>query len=148
MDSGTNVWTRVETLPARRAVVVRVWGEVDHLTIESVRSAIDRGFAVAAVSHAAPSPAAGPSVVAPIEVLVLDLAQVTFFGSLGLVTLLQAREQAIGRGIRLVVVIPPGHPIRRLTRMTEVDRDLELAASVDQALAIPPVGRHHKPDPG
>lgn len=141
-----NVWTRVETLPARRAVVVWVRGEVDHLTIESVRSAIGGGFAVAAASRAA-TPAAGARVAAPVEVLVLDLAQVTFFGSLGLVTLLQAREQAIGCGLRLSVAIPPGHPIRRIARLTTVDRDLELAASVDQALAIPSVGRHHKPDP-
>ncbi|MBB5954336.1 anti-anti-sigma regulatory factor [Saccharothrix tamanrassetensis] len=146
MDSGTNVWTRVEALPARRAVVVQVGGEVDHVTIESVQSAIDRGFAVLAASRPAP-PRAGAPVVAPVEVLVLDLAQVTYFGSLGLVALLQAREQAVGFGMRLVVAIPPGHPIRRIAGMTKVDRDVELAASVDQALAVPSVGRHHKPAP-
>lgn len=145
VDTETNVWTRVETFADRRAVVVWVWGEVDHLTIESFRWAIDQGFGAAtAFRPARPD----PRPFAPFEVLVLDLAGVTFFGSLGLIELLQARERATEGGMRLVVTIPPGHPIGRVTRMTEVDQDVELAVSVDQALGRPRQGRHHRPGPG
>lgn len=144
-----NVWTRVTTLPARRAVVVRVWGEVDHFTIEDVRLAIDEGFTTVAASRSLlRRPVTPPP--PPVQVLVLDLARVTFFGSLGLVALLQAHERAIGYGMRLVVAIPPDHPIRKATRMTTIDRDVELAESVDQALAVRPAARpaarHHWPD--
>ena len=146
MDPLTKVWTRVTTLPARRAVVVRVWGEVDHLTIEPVRAAIDEGFTRVAASRS-PVRRPGAPVVAPVEVLVLDLARITFFGSLGLVALLQAGEQAAENGLRMVVAVPYDHPIRRITRMTAVDQELELVESVDQALGIRTAGRHRKPEP-
>lgn len=138
---------RVATLSDRRAVVVWIWGEVDHHTIDSFRWAIDQGFIAAAASRPTrPSPGVAPPV--PVEALVLDLAGVTFFGSLGLMTLLQTRERATESGMRLVVAAPSDHLVRRITRMTEVDHDVELAESVDQALGVRPGGRHGKPGPG
>ncbi|PRY41479.1 STAS domain-containing protein [Umezawaea tangerina] len=145
VDTGTNVWTRVATLPDRRAVVVWMWGEVDHVTIDSFRWAVDQGFVAAAATRPTrPSP--GSPLPTPAEVLVLELSKITFFGSLGLMALLQARERAAENRLRLVVAVPSGHLIRGITRMTEVDHDVELAESVDHALATPSHGRHGRPD--
>ncbi len=141
-----SVWTRVATLSDRRAVVVWIWGEVDHLTIESFRWAIDQGFVAAAASRPT-RPRPGAPLSEPVEVLVLDLAGVTFFGSLGLMALLQTRERAVESGMRLVVATPPDHLVSRITRRTEVDHAVELAESVDQALAARSHGRHGRSDP-
>jgi anti-sigma B factor antagonist len=81
-------------------------------------------------------------------VLVLDLTGVTFFGSLGLMTLLKTRERTTESGMRLVVAAPSDHLVRRITRMTEIDHDVELAESVDQALAARSSGRHSRSDAG
>ncbi|WNV87557.1 STAS domain-containing protein [Umezawaea sp. Da 62-37] len=142
-----NVWTRVATLSDRRAVVVWMWGEVDHVTIDSFRWAVDQGFIAAAASRPT-RPTPGTPMPVPVEVLVLDLTGIRFFGSLGLMALLQTRERATENGLRLVVAVPDRHLIRGITRMTEVDHDVELAESVDQALAAPSYGRHSKSGPG
>ena len=111
-------------LPGGRAALLRVCGEVDLATAPAVRWGVTQAFTAAAT--------AGVGMVA------VDLGEVTFFASAGLSVLLEAHGQAERRGMEFAVVVPPGHPVRRLLKTTELDLALSVDDTVEQALTRPP----------
>jgi anti-sigma B factor antagonist len=98
----------------REVTVVRVRGEVDMRTCDEVRGAVATCLAE------------------PIEVLVLDLTGVTFFGSVGLAVLIDARQRAEQRGIRFAVAADRRAVLRPLTE-TGVAGLIALRANVPDA---------------
>ncbi|KOX34134.1 hypothetical protein ADK67_03940 [Saccharothrix sp. NRRL B-16348] len=87
----------VETVRRDGVTVIRVDGVVDMLTCDDVRTEV-----IARLDEAA-------------EVLVLDLTAVTFFGSIGLSMLIEARHRAERRGVRFAVAADQRAVLKPLT---------------------------------
>jgi anti-anti-sigma factor len=101
--------------PAPDCVVLSVAGEVDLATAPDLESAIAHELA------------AKPSR------LVLDLSAVSFFGSLGLATLIRAASSADERGVRLALVA--GRPVRRTMELTQTEQLFAMYVTVAEAVA-------------
>lgn len=97
------------------ATVVAVIGELDMLTTPLLESRV--------IDELAEGPAA----------LVLDLSGVTFLGSSGLALLVQTRERATERGIRLRLVAG-SQPVNRPLTATGLDSLFDIVDSRDAAL--------------
>ncbi|MER5264097.1 STAS domain-containing protein [Actinosynnema sp. NPDC002837] len=93
----------VETVRRDGATVIRVDGVVDMLTCDDVRTEV-----IARLAE-------------PSEVLVLDLTAVTFFGTIGLSMLIEARHRAERRGVRFAVAADQRAVLRPLTETGIVD---------------------------
>ncbi|MGQ0846258.1 MAG: anti-sigma factor antagonist [Sporichthyaceae bacterium] len=100
------------------AVVVTAIGEVDLLTVERLQAALSEAFA-RPDTHG----------------VIVDLTDVTFFGSAGLRALLEARAEAIDRVEPLKVVVDEQRPVVRPIEITGLDRVLALYDTVADALA-------------
>jgi anti-anti-sigma factor len=102
------------------AVVVRAKGEVDSSTVESLVTALD-----AAVAEAEAHPA---------RLVVVDLEDVTYFGSAGLNALLGCTERggAYGVAVRLVTT---SVEVTRPIEVTRLDEVLRPYRTVDEAVA-------------
>ncbi len=99
--------------PAPDCVVLSVHGEIDLLTAPDLQAAVAEHLETA-------------------ECLVVDLTGVSFFGSLGLATLIRAADRAAERGVRLALVAGP-----LVTRTMELTKTVEMFsffASVDDAV--------------
>lgn len=99
--------------PAPNTVVLSVVGELDLVTVPGLETAI--------VEHVASAPC-----------LVLNLSEVTFFGSLGLATLMRATMWADERGTRLRLVA--GHRVLRTMELTKTAELFTVHDSVEEAL--------------
>lgn len=97
------------------AVVLRVSGEIDMTTAGRLEDAVN----LALTNNP--------------QRLVLDLTGVGFFSSAGITPLIAAQEATRGR-TRFAVVIT-GDPVFRSLKLTGVDCDLAIYASVEDALA-------------
>ncbi|PPK63382.1 STAS domain-containing protein [Actinokineospora auranticolor] len=64
--------------------------------------------------------------------LVVDLTDVGFLGSVGLRSLVIAREHAAETGRRLVVITPESSAVRRAINITGLDQTLVLAADLQE----------------
>lgn len=99
--------------PAPNCVVLSVLGEIDLVTVPGLESAI--------AEHVAAAPC-----------LVIDLSEVTFFGSLGLSALMRATTLAADRGTRLLLVT--GERVRRTMEVTRTAEMFTVYDSVEEAL--------------
>lgn len=102
------------------AVVVCAKGEVDSSTVESLATALD-----AAVLEAEAHPA---------RVLVVELDEVTYFGSAGLNALIGCAEQGGARGVAVRIVATKAE-VTRPIEVTRLDTVLRPYPTVDQAAA-------------
>lgn len=102
------------------AVVVCTKGEVDSSTVESLVTALD-----AAVVEAAAHPA---------RTLIVDLDDVTYFGSAGLNALLGCSERGDARGVA-VRLVATNTEVARPIEVTGLDKVLRLYRTVDEAVA-------------
>ncbi|SDP31817.1 STAS domain-containing protein [Lentzea jiangxiensis] len=100
------------------SVVLRVAGELDQVTAPALRANLQTALAAATPPHS----------------LVIDLAEVEFFGSAGLNALLELRRETVAKGVQLRVAAAHKIVLRPLG-MTGVDRVLGLYPDVEQALA-------------
>lgn len=108
----------IEVRPVRDgAHLVTVTGEVDMLTVRTLRQAL------------APL-AADPAV----KLVVCDLSRVTFFGCAGVTALLDARSEMAGRGGRLRLVARE-HAVMRPLTVTGVLGLLPVSEDVRSALS-------------
>jgi anti-sigma B factor antagonist len=98
-----------------RARVVHVVGEIDTLTAPVLRTRLDEHLA-------------------EVELLVLDLSQVTFLGSAGLAALVAARDEADRYDHRLRLV-PGSRIVVRALEATGLLTLFDLADSAEEALA-------------
>jgi anti-anti-sigma factor len=99
------------------AVIVRVTGELDTLTVP----AVDAQLTAAQAELAAPS------------AVFLDLSDLTFMSSAGLALLVTHHEQCAEQGNRLLVVTGDNRNVLRPVRITGLDTMLELVATVGDA---------------
>jgi anti-sigma B factor antagonist len=99
--------------PAPNCVVLSVLGEIDLVTVPGLESAI--------AEHVAAAPC-----------LVIDLSEVTFFGSLGLSALMRATTLAEDRGTRLLLVT--GERVRRTMEVTKTAELFTVHESVADVL--------------
>ncbi|MFD1147001.1 STAS domain-containing protein [Saccharothrix hoggarensis] len=107
---------QVETVRRHGVTVIRVEGEIDMLTCDEVRGEVIEGLTE------------------PTEVLVLDLTGVTFFGSVGLSMLIEARHRAELRDIRFAVAADQRAVLGPMTE-TGIDGLVVLRADVTEAAA-------------
>ena len=111
------------TIRVRRTpkyVLVAVAGEIDIATVAGLRERL-----VALAVGGRP--------------LVIDLDQVSFMDAAGLGALVGAAKAAAGHGVGLHVVCAR-QPIRRLFRITGLDRSIPLARTLAEALPITAAG--------
>ncbi len=102
------------------AVVVRVEGEVDASNAEELASCLTAALKSAS-RHSA-------------RLLVVDLQNITFFGSAGLTALLDCREQGTtnGTAVRVVASRPE---VTRTFEVTQLDKVIGLYPSLTEATA-------------
>ena len=113
---------RIELVPGQAALRVALIGEVDY----AVRTKLDDAYT--AVTKYPPAD------------IVIDLADTTFLGSVGLGFLVQVHRWVTDSGHHVTVAAPPRH-VRRALMLTGLDQVLTI--TVDQQLpgpAAPPAG--------
>jgi anti-anti-sigma factor len=98
-------------------VVARLSGEID---LSNAREVGDQ------LSAAVPNTALG---------LVIDLTATAYLDSSGVHLLFDLAERLQRRQQQLRVVVPEGAPVRRVLRIVELDAEVPVGASVDEAVA-------------
>ena len=106
------------------AVVVRLVGEVDLATAEHAGERLRAAEAVAVAD-------------APPAVVVLDLTQVTYLGSVGLAMLVEHNQLCTALGSRLCVVVGANRSVLRPIQVATLDSVLTIVASEAEAVAPP-----------
>jgi anti-sigma B factor antagonist len=117
--------------PVPGTALVRVTGEVDYVTEVELRDLIAEGLAQEP------------------RRLVLDLAEIEFFGSAGLAVLVQAHFRAQQQRTEIVLACS-GPRVRRVLELAGLLDLFTLTASVEEALSapaghesLPDAARHH-----
>jgi anti-sigma B factor antagonist len=95
----------VRTTSAGSTLLVEVVGEIDMTTAPELSQVIER-------------------MPDGTELVVIDLAEVSFLDSSGLNALVQARRMAAGRDVAMTVVVPPDTAIRRVFEITHLTEPL------------------------
>jgi anti-sigma B factor antagonist len=101
------------------AVVVRVQGDVDSITVAELSSHLAAALELAA-TH-------------PARLVIVDLQPVTFFGSAGLNSVFDCREQGLAAGTSVRLVADNDFVIRPL-EVTKLDRVFEIYPTVTDAI--------------
>ncbi|MFL6145019.1 MAG: STAS domain-containing protein [Labedaea sp.] len=100
-------------------LVVRVTGEIDIQTAPKLQESLDETVERMKGGR-----------------VVVDLTDVTFFGSVGLAVLADAAAQADQHHCLLRIVVGINHLVRRSIEVTGLDRVLVLCVNLVEALAI------------
>jgi anti-sigma B factor antagonist len=100
------------------ALIAHVTGEIDMSNAEDVGSSL---------IGATPSEVRG---------VVLDLSGVEYLDSAGIYFIFGMRSSLQARGQSLILVIPPGSPVRAALRLAGAERAGETAEDVDSALRM------------
>lgn len=106
-----------EERPEPSTRVVALHGELDVSTVGRVRDALGRAIEDSTV-----------------DLVVVDLVEVTFIDSTGLMTLLNALRRLVRRGARLVLACS-NPTVLRLFESTRTDETFEIVSTREQALA-------------
>jgi anti-sigma B factor antagonist len=101
------------------AVIVRVQGDVDSITVGELTSQLTAALELAA-TH-------------PARLLVIDLQPVTFFGSAGLNSIFNCRELGLAAGTAVRLVADNNFVIRPL-EVTKLDQVFEVHRTLTDAL--------------
>ena len=102
------------------AVLVRVQGDVDSITVGELNSQLAAALELAA-TH-------------PARLLVIDLQPVTFFGSAGLNAIFDCREQGQAAGTSVRLVAADNEYVLRPLEVTKLDRVFEVHRTLTDAL--------------
>jgi anti-sigma B factor antagonist len=97
-------------------VTARITGEIDMSNAHDL---------AVAITHATPNDAFG---------LALDLTEVGYLDSAGIHLLYGLHESLQSRGQALRLVIPSGSPVTDALRLAGVGRQMQIAATLDEAL--------------
>jgi len=111
----------IEVRQEQGCAIVTAAGEIDISTVTRLR---ERLFEIAASGHP----------------LVVDLDQVSFIDSVGLAMLVGTANRAAAHGSSLQVACAP-EKIRKLLRLTGLDRRIALPRTLDEALKAPAAAR-------
>jgi len=104
------------------AAVVRLEGEIDLATAEHAAERLRAAEAVAVVNAPA--------------VVVLDLSQVTFLGSVGLAMMVEHNQLCAAIGSRLCVVVGGNQSAWRPIQVAALDSVLTIVSSVEEAVRV------------
>lgn len=107
----------VTTQRMKRALIVRVDGELDMHTAPQFTERVEQGF------QAAPQ----------LTSLILVLSEVTFVDSSGLGAILAQYRRVVGKRGR-VVLVGPKPPVRKVLQMSGLHKLMEIVASEAQAV--------------
>jgi anti-sigma B factor antagonist len=102
------------------AVLVRVQGDVDSITVGELSSQLTAALELAA-TH-------------PARLLIIDLQPVTFFGSAGLNAIFDCREQGLTAGTSVRLVVDHNEYVLRPLEVTKLDRVFEVHRTLTDAL--------------
>ncbi len=102
------------------AVLVRVQGDVDSITVGELSSQLTAALELAA-TH-------------PARLLVIDLQPVTFFGSAGLNAIFDCRELGLAAGTSVRLVVADNDYVLRPLEVTKLDRVFEVHRTLTDAL--------------
>ncbi|MGE2712949.1 STAS domain-containing protein [Mycolicibacterium litorale] len=102
------------------AVVVRVKGDVDSMSVDALNSHLAKAR-TNALGH-------------PSRVVLVDLSEVTYFGSAALNAVLSCHEDGSAEGTSVVLVADQPY-VKQPIEITGLDRVLETYPSIDAALA-------------
>jgi anti-sigma B factor antagonist len=105
------------------AVVVRVRGDVDSISVGELNSELTAALGLAGEL--------------PARLLVIDLEPVTFFGSAGLNAVFDCREKALAAGTAIRLVADTNEYVLRPLEVTKLDRVFEVHPTVADALGSP-----------
>ena len=100
------------------ALVITATGEVDIATGPKLQAALTSAIRTADAAR-----------------VVIDLSAVTFLGSRGLVALVDAAEEAGGRGKCFRIAVGDQHAIYRVLEVTGLDKELAARRTLDEALS-------------
>lgn len=101
------------------AVVVRVKGDVDSLTVDALNSHLAK--------------ARGSAVCHPSRLVVIDLSEVTYFGSAALNAVLSCHEDGAAEGTSVAIVADQPYVMQPI-QITGLHRVLETHPTIEQAL--------------
>lgn len=101
----------------QRVVIARLSGEVDLSNADGIETA---------VTEATPNQALA---------LILDISALDYLDSAGIHLIYKLREKLRARGQALRLVIPTGSPANDALRLAGVSRNVEIAETLDAALA-------------
>lgn len=104
------------------AVVVAVGGDIDTATVETLATNLDTALNAASEYRR--------------RLLIVDLDEVTYFGSAGLNAVLGCHETGLARGVAVRLVASAAEVIRPL-QVTQLDAVLRPYPTVSDALADP-----------
>ncbi len=102
------------------AVLVRVQGDVDSITVGQLSSQLTAALDLAA-TH-------------PARLLVIDLQPVTFFGSAGLNAIFDCRELGLAAGTSVRLVVADNDYVLRPLEVTKLDHVFEVHRTLTDAL--------------
>jgi anti-sigma B factor antagonist len=102
------------------AVLVRVQGDVDSITVGELSSQLTAALELAA-TH-------------PARLLVIDLQPVTFFGSAGLNAIFNCRELGLAAGTSVRLVVADNDYVLRPLEVTKLDQIFEVHRTLTDAL--------------
>lgn len=102
------------------AIVVAVAGDIDSATVDALMASLETGLTVAS-EHAQ-------------QLLVIDLGEVTYFGSAGLNAVLGCYEAGLSRGVAVRLVASAAEVIRPL-EVTQLDTVIRPYPTISDALA-------------
>lgn len=108
------------------AVVVKVKGDVDSLTVGTLYSHLAKAR-MSALGH-------------PHRLILIDLSEVTYFGSAALNAVLSCYEDGSAEGTAVALIADQPY-VKQPIEITGLDRVLETHPTIDAAL------RHHGQDP-
>ncbi|BBZ63665.1 STAS domain-containing protein [Mycolicibacterium monacense] len=101
------------------AVVVRVKGDVDSLSVDALNSHLAK--------------ARGNAVCHPSRLVVIDLSEVTYFGSAALNAVLSCHEEGAAEGTSVAIVADQPYVMQPI-QITGLHRVLETHPTIEQAL--------------
>jgi anti-sigma B factor antagonist len=111
------------------AVLVRVHGDVDSISVGELSSQLTAALELAA-TH-------------PARLLAIDLQPVTFFGSAGLNALFDCREKGLADGTAVRLVVADNVYVLRPLEVTKLDRVFEVHPTLTDALgSVDPREKH------
>jgi anti-anti-sigma factor len=110
----------VERKALEDAVLVRVQGDVDSISVGELNSQLAVALELAATQ--------------PVRPLAIDLQSVTFFGSAGLNAIFDCREKALAASTSVLLVVADNEYVLRPLEVTKLDRVFEVHRSLTDAL--------------
>ena len=115
IQGGAQVALECRSAQTAGAVIVRARGEIDLSTVPILESALRSSLENS-------------------QHLIVDLTAVRYIDSTGLHTLLRSEEHMREKRLHVLVVVPPAAVIRKIFRISAIDKVIHLFPTLDEAV--------------